>query len=151
MTRLSGLIMVMSLTVAAGSAAAFPSHDTPSDSGQAKASFDEGYRHQKAERFAEAIDAYERSLKHDRRQAEALSNMGFCYKSLKRYGRAISAYKDALDINPDLAEAHEYLGEAYVELGKLPLAEREYKTLLKLDPDEAGELKEKIEARRTVN
>lgn len=136
MTRLSGLMVVMSLTVAAGSAAAFPSNETPSDNGQAKASFDE---------------AYEQSLKHDRRQAEALSNLGFCYKSLKRYGRAISAYKDALDINPDLAEAHEYLGEAYVELGKLPLAEREYNTLLKLDPDEAEELKEKIEARRAVN
>lgn len=127
---------------------ALPSQRTPSQKEQARASFEEGHRHQQAKRYQQAIQAYEASLRDDPNQAETLNNLGFCYKSLKRYQKAIGFYQDALRLNPDLAEAHEYLGEAYVELGKLPLAEREYDRLLKLDPREAGELKQKIDAKR---
>ena len=146
MRRIGWPALAAGVCVAAGAAWALPSYNTPSKDRQAKTSFKEALAHQEAGRYAEAIDAYEQSLKHDPRQAETLSNLGFCHRKLKHYSRAVSAYKDALDINPDLAEAHEYLGEAYAEMGKLALAEREYKTLLKLDPDEANELRRKIDA-----
>ena len=126
------------------------SERTPSAEPQAQASFQEGYRHQQAKRYQEAIQAYETSLRHDPHQAEALSNLGFCYKSLKRYQKAVGYYKNAIRLKPDLAEAHEYLGEAYLELGRIELAEREYHTLVKLKSDEAEELKEKIEAKRAA-
>ena len=125
---------------------AAPSARTPSSEERARASFQEGYRHQQAKAYEQAIRAYEASLRRDPNQPEALSNLGFCYKSLKRYQKAIGFYKDAIRLKPDLAEAHEYLGEAYVALGKLDLAAREYRTLVKLGSKEAEELKEKIDA-----
>ena len=134
------------LMLVAVDARALPSPESPSETEQARASFNEGLRHQEAKRFQEAIDAYQTSLRHDPDQAEALSNLGFCYKALKRYQKAIGYYKDAIRLKPDLAEAHEYLGEAYLEMGKPKLALQEYETLRKLGSDEADELKEKIDA-----
>ena len=129
-------------------ALALPSKRTPSSDEAARASFQEGYRHQQAKRYQEAIQAYEESLRRDPNQAEALSNLGFCYKSLKRYQKAVGFYQDAIRLKPDLAEAHEYLGEAYLALGRIALAEREYNVLVTLDPKEAHELKEQIDAKQ---
>jgi tetratricopeptide (TPR) repeat protein len=124
---------------------AAPSSYSPSPKAEAKRAFDEGLTHQKAERFQEAIKAYEASLRYDENQPEALNNLGFCYKSLKRYQRAISYYRTAIRLRPDFAEAHEYLGEAYIGLGKLDLARKEYQWLKKSGSDEAEELKVKID------
>jgi len=140
-----GFLVMLALVVSPSVAGALVSERTSSDDEDAVRYFAEGLRHQEAKRFAEAISAYEQSLKHDARQAEALSNIGFCYKSLGRYHKAITYYKDAIHLDPQLAEAHEYLGEAYLGLGKLDLAKREYQRLLELDPEEAEELKEKID------
>lgn len=142
-------VLLCGMTLSASLAWAAPSPRTPSASEQAQSYFQEGYRHQQAERYKDAIDTYERSLSYDPKQAEALNNVGFCYKSLKQFQRAITYYKDALSIDPNLAEAHEYLGEAYLGVGKIDLAKREYATLLRLDPEEAKELLEKIEAAQT--
>ena len=122
--RVTMVVVGAGLSVlAAPPAWALPSQRTPSQKEQARASFEEGHRHQQAKRYQQAIQAYEASLRDDPNQAETLNNLGFCYKSLKRYQKAIGFYQDALRLNPDLAEAHEYLGEAYVELGKLPLGQ----------------------------
>ena len=145
-----GMVSLLVLGVSAQAVLAFPSRQTPTESEQAQAAFKKGYHHQKAGRYQEAIEAYEKSLKHDPKQAEALNNVGFCYKSLKRYQKAIGFYKEALSINPQLAEAHEYLGEAYLAIGKRELAQREYQALLELDPKEAHELKEQLDAARGV-
>lgn len=141
---IAGILVCSLAAPAAGHA--LPSKQSPSDKEQARASFEEGLRHQEAKQFQEAIDAYQASLRDDPNQAEALSNIGFCYKSLKRYQKAISYYKDAIRMKPDLAEAHEYVGEAYLEMGKPKLALREYDILRKLDPEDAEELKQKIDA-----
>ncbi len=152
MTRVAPLwiVTLLVLGVSAPAVLSLPSQQTPTESEQAQSAFHKGYRHQKAKRYQEAIEAYEESLQHDPQQAEALNNLGFCYKSLKRYQKAIGYYQEALSINPQLAEAHEYLGEAYLAIGKLALAQREYQTLLALDPKEAKELKEKLDAARGV-
>lgn len=148
MTRVAVIVLLVLLGGTLGSPPAWArsSEETDTSSEQARAYFDEGLQHQKAERYQEAIRAYRKSLRYDPDQAEALSNLGFCYKSVGRYHKAIGYYREALRIDPNLAEAHEYLGEAYLGLGKVKLAKREYKILLRLDPDEADELKEHIDA-----
>ena len=103
---MSGLAACGMLAGAAG-AWALPSPSSPSSKEQAHAKFEEGYQHQTAKQYQEAIAAYEQSLSYDSNQAEALNNLGFCYKSLKRYQKAIRYYKDALRLDPNLPEAHE--------------------------------------------
>ncbi len=140
---------VIAVTVGLGMVVPFvwalPSRETPSAQAPARDAFKEGYQHQKAKRFKEAICSYEESIREDPQQAEALNNLGFCYKNLKEYDKAIGYYQRALAINPKLAEAHEYLGEAYLGLGKLELATQEYETLRTLNPQEARELKDRID------
>ena len=139
-----GIVLMLGAGLASAPAFGLPSKQTPSSTEKAKSLFDEGYAHQEAGEYEQAIDAYEQSLTHDPKQAEALNNLGFCYKSLKRYHKAIDYYKDAIELKPDLAQAHEYLAEAYLALNKIEMAKREYRVLLRLNPDEAKELKKKI-------
>ena len=124
---------------------ALPVKTTVSTEEQARRFFEQGYEEQQDGLYEEAIEAYQQSLKHDRRQPQAMSNLGFCYKQIGRYRKAITFYLGAIRLNPKLAEAHEYLGETYVALGKIDGAEREYAILLELDPEEAEELRRKID------
>ena len=115
---------------------------------EAQQAFDEGNRHMKAKRYAEAVAAFQRAVKARPDFAEAHSNLGYSLRNAGKVDQAIVAYKEAIRLKPELAEAREYLGVAYLLKGDRRAAMEEYRILQRLNPKVAAELLAEIEKRR---
>ena len=103
---------------------------TPDD---AKIKFLLGNAYNQADRFAEAIAAYESVLSLEPESSSARTNMGVVYYKMGDLEKAKSEYLAALEIEPDDAETHYLLGAAYVQQEQLEQGQEEFEIAVELD------------------
>jgi tetratricopeptide (TPR) repeat protein len=100
-----------------------------------------------SQRFAEAIDAYEKSLALEPRNVNVLVDQGTCYRGIGKFDRAAEQYRKALKIDPNFPNAHRNLAIVLAyDLGKAKEGIKELETYLALDPNtpDAAELRQMI-------
>ncbi|HYE24600.1 MAG TPA: tetratricopeptide repeat protein [Clostridia bacterium] len=85
-------------------------------------------------RYDEAIQAFSRATKQDKKYAEAVNNLGVAFYLKKDYRRAISHYRKALELR-DSPAFHTNLGAAYFDNDEIGDALREYAIALAMDPE----------------
>jgi tetratricopeptide (TPR) repeat protein len=71
-----------------------------------------------ADKYNEAVQAFDKSLALNSSNADALSAKGYCLYSLGRYDEAVQVYDKAIAINPDYAEYWYGKAGALVKLNK---------------------------------
>ena len=76
------------------------SKNSVSDKQKALEYYDQGFRYYRAEEFENAVVAYRKALKKDRKFAFAWDNLGLTYRRLGNYKEAIKAYKKSLKLDP---------------------------------------------------
>ncbi|MBI3654638.1 MAG: tetratricopeptide repeat protein [Acidobacteria bacterium] len=115
----------------------------------AEASFLLGYLHSKLHHWSLAIDAYEETIKHDRKFIPAYLYLAKIYLGLSRtnkkesknfLNKAIKTCQELLGIETQNIGALNALGELYHALGRLEDAEKVLEKALKLDPKNADAL-----------
>jgi len=72
--------------------------------------FTDGVRHQRAGRYAQAIEEYERAIGADSGNLEALNNLGVLLKETGRLDQAVDAFQRALALDPKYEKALNNLG-----------------------------------------
>ena len=63
-----------------------------------------------AQRFGEAVDAYQKALVLDPKNVDVRVDMGTCYRGIGRSDRAIEEYRKGIKINPSHLNAHRNSG-----------------------------------------
>jgi len=91
----------------------------------------------RANRFSEAVEQYELSLKIKPDNAEVRNNLGLALSQVNRVPEAIEQYKWALRINPKYVPAYTNLGYILDQIGQRSEAMEEYDQALKIKPDDA--------------
>lgn len=86
-------------------------------------------------RYAQALSAYEATLKLAPDKAGAFTNIGVVYYQTNKLDDAITQFKKALELDAKDAETHYLLGAAYVQKDNLTDAEAEFNTALGLKPE----------------
>jgi Flp pilus assembly protein TadD len=86
-------------------------------------------------RFAQALGAYQATLKIQPDKAGADTNMGVGYYQTGRLHEAIGQFKQALELDAKDAETHYLLGAAYVQKDDVAEAAAEFNTALTLKPE----------------
>ncbi|HEY7462679.1 MAG TPA: tetratricopeptide repeat protein [Gemmatimonadota bacterium] len=99
--------------------------------------YEEGKRHARAGRYAQAIDAYHDVLRCDPRHVRARNNLGFAYDCRGDYDLAINEYLAALELEPKNVQIHCNLGAVYGAKGRYDLAEEALRQATRLDPKSA--------------
>src|SRR5260370_10948779 len=97
--------------------------------------FDKGVKLYEAARFAEAADAFKRSIKRDHSNAEAYYYLANSYFRMYRDRDAVKAYKQAIEFNPNYFLPYNNLGTAYHRLGDFKQALNSYEKALQIKPD----------------
>src|ERR1019366_10546510 len=82
----------------------------------------------------DAIKAFERSAKIDKKFAEAFNNLGTVWFTRKDYKRALRQYQKAVSINPNMAGFYSNVGYAYFAQKRMPQARVAFQKALALDP-----------------
>ena len=100
---------------------------------EARAYFLLGNVHNQANRFAEAVDAYQSVLNLEPESSSALTNMGVVYYKLGDLETAIKQFGAALELEPEDAETHYLLGAAYVQMDELEKGQAEFEEALALN------------------
>ncbi len=98
---------------------------------------DEGNTHYDAERYKEAIAAYDHAIALDPNYAAAYNNRGKAYLELKEYRLAIADYDRAIQIDPNYVKAYFNRGNAYSDLKWYQQAIADYTRAIALDPMDA--------------
>ena len=80
-----------------------------------------------ANRWNEAINAYDKALELNPNDASAFNNRGFAYSNLGKYRQAILDYDRAIELNPKDADAYYNRGNAYSRLGNSIYANQDLK------------------------
>jgi cytochrome c-type biogenesis protein CcmH/NrfG len=89
-----------------------------------------------AQRFSEAIDAYNKALAIEPKDVNVLVDLGTCYRGVQRFDQAVAAYRKAIGINPDFPNAHRNLGVVLsYDLHDAGQGVQELKKYLALAPD----------------
>jgi len=99
--------------------------------------FAEGMQFYEAARFAEAAEAFKRSIKRVQSNAEAQYYLANSYFRMSRDQDAVKAYKQAIKLNPKHVLAFNNLGTAYHRLGDFKQALTAYQKALEIKPDYA--------------
>ena len=86
-------------------------------------------------RYANALVAFQETVRIKPYQADAWNGMGICYRHLRWSGKAIDAYREAIRIRPAYAEAWNNLGNIYQDLGEDSQAIEAYREALRIRPD----------------
>lgn len=100
-----------------------------------------------AQRFAEAIVAYQRALDLDPRNVDVRVDMGTCYRGVGQPERAIEEYKKASQIDPKHPMARMNAGVVYAfDLGRNAEAIKSFEKYLELAPNapNAGQIRQEI-------
>jgi len=63
-----------------------------------------------AQRFGEAVDAYEKSLALEPKNVNVIVDQGTCYRGVGKFDKAVEQYRKALKIDPNFPNAHRNLG-----------------------------------------
>jgi len=92
------------------------------------------------ERYAEALDAFERARKVEPSRAEALNGLALSLAGLKQYDEAIRTFQTSLKLVPNDAITHGNLASALLQAGDAKAALREAETSVQLKPLEQGSL-----------
>ncbi len=95
--------------------------------------FAEGMQFYEAARFAEAAEAFKRSIKRDQSNAEAQYYLANSYFRMSRDQDAVKAYKQAIKLNPKHVLAFNNLGTAYHRLGDFKQAREAYTQVYGVD------------------
>jgi protein O-GlcNAc transferase len=93
-----------------------------------------------AQRFTDAVSAYERVLKLDAASADLLFALGTAHLALADHPRAIDAYARAVELDPAHVDALNNLGNAYRQQHALDDAEHAYRRALAIAPHDANAL-----------
>ena len=93
----------------------------------------EGVAHREAERYREAIAAYNQAITLDPKYALAYNNRGNIYSDLKEYRRAIIDFDQAIALDPN-AVRYGNRGLAYYYLKDYQYAVQDFDRALQLDP-----------------
>ena len=104
----------------------------------------EGWTAVQAERFGEALTAFNTALESAPREPTLWLGAGAAAFMLGRDDQAQAALEQALDLNPQLVEAARFLGELYHRRGQVERAINLYADALAVAPDDAH-LAEKLE------
>ncbi len=97
----------------------------------------EGYAHNKAKRYQEAVAAYSQAIALDPSYVDAYVNRGIAYRNLQEYQKAIADYDRAIALNPNYARAYHNRGYAYVDLQEYQKAIADYDRTIALNPNYA--------------
>jgi protein O-GlcNAc transferase len=93
-----------------------------------------------AQRFADAVRAYERVLTLGAPSADLLFAMGAAHQALADYPRATDAYTRAAELDPTHIDALNNLGNSYRQQHALDDAEHAYRRALAVAPHDANAL-----------
>lgn len=104
------------------------------------AAFNLGNAEYRLGNYAEAAEAYERSLAILPNNADGRYGLGMSYARLGRLAEAESAFAAAVKLRPDSARTRYELGMALFKLGRRDQAAEQFRRVVELDP--AGELGE---------
>lgn len=98
--------------------------------------------------FENAITAYKKLLKEDKKNAEAFYNLGRSYNKLSEDKEAKEALEKAVKLEPENSEYQTEYGEIMIKFAKYDLAIRALKKALNIDPanSQAASLLKKAEA-----
>lgn len=95
-----------------------------------------GIIHKRMERYEEAIECLNNSIKFNPNNADSYCLLGDCCYEIDRYEEAIQAYTKAAEINPNDNYIYNNLGIAYGELGRHKEEIDAYKKSIELNPDD---------------
>ena len=101
-----------------------------------------------AQRFAEAIIAYQRSLDIDPKNVDVRVDMGTCYRGVGQPQRAIEEYQKGMGYNPRHPMAYMNSGVVYAyDLGKKAEAAKAFEKYLELAPNapNAADIRQEIQ------
>ena len=90
--------------------------------------------YQKAMRWQDAINAYQRVIKYEPMSAEVYNNIGVCYEKLGNLRMAARSYEKAISINPRFYRSYNNLGIIYYRLKDFDKARAAYEQALQLNP-----------------
>ncbi len=88
-----------------------------------------------AQRFDEAIDAFNRALAINPKDEDAQFNLGIVYQHAGKPEQAIRAWKEASQLNPQNPKPRLAVANYYYENRFYDLAEKEYQDILQIWPD----------------
>ncbi len=63
-----------------------------------------------AQRFGEAVDAYEKALALNPKNVPVIVDQGTCYRGIGKFDKAVEQYRKAIKIDPSFPNAHRNLG-----------------------------------------
>jgi tetratricopeptide (TPR) repeat protein len=108
---------------------------THAEPANATAWFVMGRANTQLQRYAEAINAYQRNLQLAPADVDALNNLGNIHRTRKQYREAMTAYRDAVQIDPAYELAWHNLGLAFFSLKGVPGVTQSLRDLSQTDPD----------------
>ncbi len=103
-------------------------------------------------RFAEAVDAYQKSLAINPKNVDVRVDMGTCLKNSGRPQQAVEEYRKAIQIDPNHRNAHRNMGVVLAfDLHDSKGAIREFEKYLELMPNapDAANVRQTIDALKT--
>ena len=88
------------------------------------------------QRYAEAVDAYEKALALDPKNVNVLVDQGTCYRGVGRFDKAVEQYRKAIKIDPNFPNGHRNLGVVLAyDLHDNKEGVKEFKRYLELAPN----------------
>ena len=107
-----------------------------------------------AQRYSEAVEAYEKAIALEPKNVNVLVDLGTCYRGVGKFDKAVDLYRRALKINPSFPNGHLNLGVVLgYDLQKRVEGVKELKQFLALVPsgpqaDAARQAIRELEARK---
>ena len=90
-----------------------------------------------ANRWNEALNAYNKAIELNPNDASAYNNRGLAYDNLDKNDLAITDYKKAIELNPKYGDAFNNLGKTYGRRGDYKRAILYYDRAIELNPKDA--------------
>ncbi len=89
-----------------------------------------------AQRFTEAIDAYEKALALNPKNLNVIVDLGTCYRGIRKFDKSVELYRKAIKMDPSFPNAHRNLGVVFAyDLHDSKQALPEFQKYLELVPN----------------